>query len=413
MDVNSFVIGYTKGKQSASGGIELNIAYGDTPPEDTSKLWVKCEEAGKVTVTPNMEEEFDTVGRIKSAIDGYLPVQAAWLSSAIINNEVYFVGNTFKNIYKYDIEAKSGVTLPIEISEAMHYPACVAVENKFYIIGGQTSGSGGYTGLIRYYDPSENTFHEWHKQLPYAVSCACAVYTNGKIYVFGGCNSSARYSEDIYVLNPETFDIEATHSMPAARAWQRASVYGNYVYLFGGAKNSSSASNDIYRFDTTTGECVTIDAKFDTVNGIMGMACATIGKYAFLFGGSNRMSSSGYKNAYRFDMQAESIENVGEFGQKRIGSTGETYGDVIYLIGGNEGINSAYLNSVLRVNLYSYSIPNGDLNIVPELTNPLVLLDGSSAKIKLGVASVYRGNEDNKGYQVEACVYENGTWKSV
>ena len=37
MDVNSFVIGYNKGKAS---GLGLNIAYGDTPPEDTSKLWV-------------------------------------------------------------------------------------------------------------------------------------------------------------------------------------------------------------------------------------------------------------------------------------------------------------------------------------------------------------------------------------
>ena len=41
MDINSFALGYSAGKK---GGVALNIAYGDTPPEDTTKLWVKTGE---------------------------------------------------------------------------------------------------------------------------------------------------------------------------------------------------------------------------------------------------------------------------------------------------------------------------------------------------------------------------------
>ena len=38
---------------SGGGGSELNIAYGDTAPEDTSKLWVKTTEPDSVEISPD------------------------------------------------------------------------------------------------------------------------------------------------------------------------------------------------------------------------------------------------------------------------------------------------------------------------------------------------------------------------
>ena len=50
-DWPSFALGFNTGK-SKGGGVELNIAYGDTPPEDTSKLWVKTAEPNGVLISP-------------------------------------------------------------------------------------------------------------------------------------------------------------------------------------------------------------------------------------------------------------------------------------------------------------------------------------------------------------------------
>ena len=45
-DVN---IGGVTGTLESSGGSELNIAYGDTAPEDTSKLWIKSEKPSNIS----------------------------------------------------------------------------------------------------------------------------------------------------------------------------------------------------------------------------------------------------------------------------------------------------------------------------------------------------------------------------
>lgn len=50
-DVN---IGGVVGTLESGGGGELNIAYGDTAPEDTSKLWVKTTEPESVEISPEL-----------------------------------------------------------------------------------------------------------------------------------------------------------------------------------------------------------------------------------------------------------------------------------------------------------------------------------------------------------------------
>lgn len=50
-DIN---IGGVTGTLESGGGGELNIAYGDTAPEDTSKLWVKTTEPESVEISPEL-----------------------------------------------------------------------------------------------------------------------------------------------------------------------------------------------------------------------------------------------------------------------------------------------------------------------------------------------------------------------
>lgn len=59
-------------------GVKLNLAYGATPPEDTSKLWVKANEPTNVKVGSNI----DGVESIK--IISHLPTTYSAFGSATL-----------------------------------------------------------------------------------------------------------------------------------------------------------------------------------------------------------------------------------------------------------------------------------------------------------------------------------------
>ena len=174
VDVPSFALGYSAGKKKggSGGGAELNIAYGDTAPEDTTKLWVKTDGADGVIIRAGKEWE----NGIKPETNSFtslpdMPTKRAYAGCTIADGYIYIVGgyvnsNTpSKDVYRYSIENKTYEQLPVNLSNGLLRPGVCVYNGKLYIFGGMNgivTDSTGYPQIYCYdLDTEETTIQEY------------------------------------------------------------------------------------------------------------------------------------------------------------------------------------------------------------------------------------------------------------
>lgn len=162
-----------------------------------------------------------------------------------------------------DASCPGGVTAAVErydpvnntwaILSPMTTPRAAAaeafVQGKLYVIGGRSVGGGPCTGgalsTVERYDIQTDTWTTV-ASLPSARSDLAAVAHGGKIYVFGGCNSSSGYLNNVDVYDPNTNTWSPLQSMPTARASLVADVVGNLIFAIGGINPTKLAINEVY-----------------------------------------------------------------------------------------------------------------------------------------------------------------------
>ena len=71
-------------------GSELNIHYGDTAPEDTSKLWIKSTEPESIEFIQDPEQQVQGL----SLLDEFLPMAAAYIAAAAVGTKIYLFGGS-------------------------------------------------------------------------------------------------------------------------------------------------------------------------------------------------------------------------------------------------------------------------------------------------------------------------------
>lgn len=199
-----------KGILSAGGGGELNIAYGLTPPADTSKLWVRMQ--GK----PSFLE-----------VSSSLPIP---------------IGETVENVAYNPMPT---------LLNAYYQNNVVQVGNKLYVFV--------YPGnVFEIYNLSTN---EWTQSsvrnvgTPFYYAGYAVVDT--KIYCFGGWNatSSAGISlSQCLVYDTETDTWTSKNSAPTAGRWGYYYRQGSILYMIAYSNNSIikyDIENDLYSYDTS------------------------------------------------------------------------------------------------------------------------------------------------------------------
>ena len=166
-----------------SGGASLNIAYGDTAPSDTSKLWIKGNEPGGLFVSAKPP---------LITLSTTLPEYYGYMGTAAVGTKIYlFGGNTSTTSFKpintirvFDTVsnkiAKFGTTLPTAASSI----GAAAVGTKIYLFGG--SSANGYLNTIQVFDTTNHTISTLSTTLPTAAYGIGAVTIGTKIYLFGG-----------------------------------------------------------------------------------------------------------------------------------------------------------------------------------------------------------------------------------
>lgn len=130
-----------KGILSAGGGGELNIAYGLTPPTDTSKLWVRMQ--GKPDTVESTDDVAVQVGEFVEYFsqDDLSPLAGHVIfnvpSGRICNGKMYTAINENFSIFNVtDLETKITSLNSVQMPTIWKFPAWCVVGNKMYFLGG-------------------------------------------------------------------------------------------------------------------------------------------------------------------------------------------------------------------------------------------------------------------------------------
>jgi N-acetylneuraminic acid mutarotase len=432
MDVNSFIVGYTKGKQSASGGggsgVELNIAYGDTPPEDTTKLWVKTSEPSGVLVSTNPDYEAipaHTVTELSATL-----LTANWrMDAAVVGEKIYIFGgnlgtqNGTKKIQCFDTLTKILEVLPVDMPYVMNNVCCAAYNDNIYLFGGceYSDATTWVTGNhIMRFDPNTQAFEILDVVLPKPILGSCASCVGSKIYIFGGSDGSAS-TNAIWCFDVETETITTLDTVLPTTVNRGAScVIGTKIYVV----YVTGGKADVYCFDTETETVSTLSIERPmSLMAQVDVCAAAVGDYLYMYS-----TYSSYVVEYNPLTQTASV--VGMIPQEKIETNvsfkykmdmvcGVVDGKV-YAFGGRWDRSSGvywYSDKIYCHNPMGgkdYLVEENDLLIIPRMeSDTFPIINAKSAKIEIGVDSVYKGNEEGKGEEVEAALYKDGAWTTI
>lgn len=438
MDTFSFVIGHNKGykKGIAKGGllsmeendaggmtyklagaeskeVDLNIVYGDEPPEDIGKLWVKTSKPSKVKLSPNKpigessrDASIEDLGGISES------TMATW-SSARVENKIYLFGGTAaspsNSIFCYNISTNTTSVLTETLPYAMSGIGCAAIGTKIYLFGGGTT-TVNYPNILIFDTETESitdTGLRVHESTKYG--CYTSVAAIGTdIYYFGGAPRTNTVTSDstticgwVYrfntVSNTQTFKTYILGHYASACV-----VIGTKVYIIGG-RNSSYSIDTIICYDTETNTYTTLPYKLPSASCRMG--CSVVNNKIYLFGGEGTTN-----HILCVDPEAGTVIKLGiSMPGNHTELTAVAKDDVIYVLGlGNQHIYKFYTPFI------DIAVNNNVMHICSDpLADLVTIINTDNISIDIGVSEIYKGNSDNIGELVEAYLYKNGAWTLI
>lgn len=394
------------------GGAELNIAYGDTAPEDTSKLWVKTTQPSAVKVSNKLNMQVGGNASV-TAISATIP-KAEWRqqSYAQVGNIVYvfggysggYTGDCFRFVMSNETTSMLSATLPSNNSYLRNMMMGV-VDKKIYMLGGQYNTTTK-ADTVLCYDTATQTLTTMSYTLPQIhYDGATAVY-NGKIYVFGGVTGDR--TDAIYYLDveSETFTtLNATLSAPATLV--KSATVGKNVYLFGGFAGTRQKTIQKFNFETETIE--TLQETLPTA--VTNSGIAVLENQIFLLGGTTN-GSAGTNTICCFDTSSETLTTLDTtLPVSTFGNACGVKDNQIYLFCGQGGIGNT---------IYSFSpdlflqLAEGELQIQSaDGGNKFNLINTDTAQVEIGVVKVYKGNADGEGEMVKASLHNGTSWVTI
>lgn len=293
------------GGGAGGGGGELNIAYGLTPPSDTSKLWVRiADKPSEVLV-----KEATSFG--KEAVSAYgISTPSSYMPQSLAYCNGHFYIKIYSIIYRYE-DTGWVVAVKGAAQEFKHYTApAVVIGNKiFYLFGhdndslpDRASSNANSNTYILVFDTETNTYTNVAVS---GISSKCqlgsAVAIGTKIYFTAGQDNSAgssAYSDStiVYEIDSENPSIATNIGYIYGRGndFRGASVVavGNILYSkrpFYAADGSIPYVTYIECFDTETKINSRKQIKVTTtaVRNCF-MPGINIGEYIYWFGGMAR-----------------------------------------------------------------------------------------------------------------------------
>lgn len=390
-----------EGGFGGGGGAGLNIAYGNTAPDDTTKLWVKAEEPNEVEVTTGMSLDANSIEQV-----GQLPYSMNSAASASVGDKVYLFGgfssSDLDTVIVFDSATKYIETLSVKTPTQISYCEAQAVGNKIYLFGGKNGST--VCNTIHVFDTDSKTFSTLSTTLPQPVYRSCSAVVGDKVYLFSGAYSMAGFTTDKIVEFDTTTNTVTTLGVtfPAPMCDMEAVAVGDMVYIFGGIY--SSASNKIYAFNANNKTITTLTTTLPTATS--SVTGAYIGSKIYLFGGSS-LNTVNVFDVYNHAL--ETLDATLPYTQLT-GCTISTVGNTAYLFGGYDSSNS---NKVLAF-VASASLETGKMVLQYATGGYLFPIIASNAlTIEVCPVSVYIGDENGAAQPTEAFIYKDGVWTAI
>jgi hypothetical protein len=389
-----------------SGGASLNIAYGDTAPEDTTKLWVKTAQPQNVTVDYNPDNTVETV----DALSATLTSPCGWLRCGSVGEKIYLFGTDASGVIRvFDTETNT-----LSSTGQVHGlvgSSCGVVDTNIYLFGGELEY--GAQSTIKKYDTVNNSISTV-ASLPQAMYTSACGVVGKKCYIFGGYNGSV-YFDTIYVFDTETDALTTLPvTLPTASAKIGVGVVGTKIYLFGGRTSDPNPLNTINVFDTATNTISALPVTFQTPYAEMGVA--TFGTKCYLLGGlvPSNGSRVSVDTITVFDAETETLTTLVEtLPQPLYGAGVGSVGNDAYIFGGTSSqLGYIPLDTIYKFNI-TFPLAEGAVFVnVDMLRNKFDLLTAPT-KVTVGVAAVSKGNASGYAENCEAYLHDGTQWRQI
>ena len=384
---NGFALGMATGGVVESEGVKLNIAYGETPPEDTSKLWVRANKPEKV--------EFITSGDVGATVDNTLTLPITFSMGVGNLNTMYLFGNAI-GVYELNVLSKNLIKISDKnITDGNNSCGRCYCNGKIYIFGGTKSYSSSSSSKnIRCYDITTDELTTKKAVLPIAMwGVACCV-VGDYIYTFGG--NDINYKNYICKYDTINDTLEIVGYLDSSKAEITTCLIGSKIYLFGGFPNFDT----IQCFETTDNTLSTMNATL--TNGGCYIGVTNIGTDIYLVGGEQYTSGASVtmKRGYieKYDTLTDTISIVLNTSEV----SGQVYTTVTY-------DNQIYFHIGDNIKCFTpeaLTLNHGNIAIKQNQELYFDIYNG----IKIGVENVYIGNANNEAELCEAYLHNGTEW---
>ncbi|MBF6611977.1 MAG: S-layer homology domain-containing protein [Chloroflexi bacterium] len=194
------------------------------------------------------------------------------------------------------------------------------------------------TDLVTRYDPTTDT---WTTLAPlptalYDTRTAYAANT-GKIYAFGGIDSSGNVVNTTYIYDIASNSWSAGANMPDGRFFPSVSYSAGTgkIYIIGGLDSNYVETTQTWEYDPLTNTFATNRAPIPT--GMGGSATTIVGQFIYLMGSFNGSATT---LNYRYDIVSDTWTTRAPLPDARYDAQAGAYGGQIYLwAGGNPSAN--------------------------------------------------------------------------
>lgn len=174
-----------------------------------------------------------------------------------IDNSVYIIGgidsdgNTSDIIVKYDLAANQWSTLGA-LGQPVKFAGSIVYGHKIFIFGGMDN-LGNFLKTIYIYDIDNTSVYTFPDRLKYARAGMGAVRIDNKVYLLGGetlnSNGQKEYLDIVEVFNLETQTTLELRKMPAKLGYMGTATDGNKIFIFGGKDKGDFPSKSwIYEY---------------------------------------------------------------------------------------------------------------------------------------------------------------------
>ena len=377
-----------------SSGAELNIHYGDTAPEDTSKLWIKTTKPDSVEISPDFGygEAIQTTGVASGFPTGTICVDGDYL---------YTVSENY--IKKYDKNTFTFISNLVYVYNKNIYSILVHNGILYYMEDVYTHSGFNYYYRAKLYAYDLTTKKETVLKSDYKRDRARLQLYNDKLYIIGGgYMDNDSYPDvsgcDIYDISKNTWETWTNYSLGGCL--YGCVIIGNNVFQFGGRTfDGDTISNSIYRINLDTKTVTKCNAVLPIATYDMGVS--NLGNYVYLSGG-NKTSQI----VYRYDTINDTIEQL-NVTLEHARATCATFfnGTELYLSGSNSIVDKLQIDVPLS---------STKLKIISDwLNNQFAVVNSSSARVMIGVNKAFKGDENNKAKEVTAYVHDGVNWHNL